>query len=72
VKRGVTPEFVNMSKENFYAPNSGCYINPLRKQGNVSRIHVVLPAMLLQGSRHFSDSHGSTRTGLKALPRQPC
>jgi hypothetical protein len=28
-------------------------------------------AMLLQGSRHFSDSHVNTRTGLKALLRQP-
>jgi hypothetical protein len=28
-------------------------------------------AVLLQGSRHFSDGHVSSCTGLKALPRQP-
>jgi hypothetical protein len=46
-------------------------LNPLRKQGNVSRVHAAPPAMLLQGSRHFSDGHVSTSTGLKALLRRP-
>jgi hypothetical protein len=41
--------------------------NPLRKQGNVSRIHAAPSAMLLQGSRHSSDGHVGTSTGLKAL-----
>jgi hypothetical protein len=36
----------------------------LRKQDNVSRIHAAPPAMLLQGSRHFSDSDVNTRTWL--------
>jgi hypothetical protein len=45
--------------------------NPLRKQGNVSRIHAATSAMLLQGSRHFSDGHVITSTGLKALLRRP-
>jgi hypothetical protein len=45
--------------------------NPLWKQGNVSRIHAAPSAMLLQGSRHFSDSHVITSTGLKALLRRP-
>jgi hypothetical protein len=27
--------------------------------------------MLLQGSRHFSDGHVGTSTGLKALPQRP-
>jgi hypothetical protein len=46
-------------------------LNPLRKQGNVSRIHAAPSAMLLQGSRHFSDGHVVTSTGLKALLRRP-
>jgi hypothetical protein len=46
-------------------------LNPLRKQGNVSRIHAAPPGMLLQGSRHFSDGHVGTSTGLKALLRWP-
>jgi hypothetical protein len=46
-------------------------LSSLRKQDNVSRIHAAPSAMLLQGSRHFSDSHVNTRTGLKALLRQP-
>jgi hypothetical protein len=46
--------------------------NPLRKHGDVSRIHVAPPAMLLQGSWHFSDGHVVTSTGLKALLRRPC
>ena len=46
-------------------------LNPLRKQGNVSRIHAAPPAMLLQGSRHSSDGHVGTSTGLKTLPRRP-
>jgi hypothetical protein len=46
-------------------------LNPLRKQGNVSRIHAAPPAMPLQGSRHFSDGHVITYAGLKALLRQP-
>jgi hypothetical protein len=41
-------------------------LNPLQKQGNVSRIHAAPPDMLLQVSRHFSDGHVSTCTGLKA------
>jgi hypothetical protein len=53
------------------APMTSIALNPLRKQGNVSRIHAAPPAMLRQGSRHFSDSHVSTRAGLKALLRQP-
>jgi hypothetical protein len=44
---------------------------PLRKQGNVSKVHAAPPAMLLQGTRHFSDGHVGTSTGLKALPRRP-
>ena len=28
-------------------------------------------AVLLQGSRHFSDGHDTTSTGLKTSPRQP-
>jgi hypothetical protein len=36
-----------------------------------SRIHAAPPAMLLQGSGHFSDGHVSSCTGLKALLRQP-
>jgi hypothetical protein len=46
-------------------------LNPLRKQGNVSRIHAAPLAMLLQGSRHSSDGHVGTSTGIKALPRRP-
>jgi hypothetical protein len=46
-------------------------LNPLQKQGNVSRIYVAPSAMLLQGSRHSSDGHVGTSTGLKALPRRP-
>jgi hypothetical protein len=46
-------------------------LNPLRKQGNVSRIHAAPSAMLLQGSRHFSDDHAITSTGLKTLLRRP-
>jgi hypothetical protein len=46
-------------------------LNPLRKQGNVSMIHAAPSAMLLQGSRHFSDGHVITSTGLKALLRRP-
>jgi hypothetical protein len=46
--------------------------NPLRKQGDVSRIHAAPPDMHLQGSRHFSDGHDITSTGLKALLRRPC
>jgi hypothetical protein len=45
--------------------------NPLRKQDNVSRIHAAPTAVLLQGSRDFSDGHVSSCTGLKALLRQP-
>jgi hypothetical protein len=46
-------------------------LNLLRKQGNVSKIHAAPPAVLPQGSRHFSDGHVSACTGLKALLRQP-
>jgi hypothetical protein len=46
-------------------------LNPLRKEGNVSRIHAAPSTMLLQGSRHSSDGHVGTSTGLKALPRWP-
>jgi hypothetical protein len=46
-------------------------LNPLRKQGNVSMIHAAPSAMLLQGSRHFSDGHVITSTELKALLRRP-
>jgi hypothetical protein len=53
------------------APMTSVALNPQQKQGNVSMIHAAPPAMLLQGSRHFFDSHVSTRTGLKALLRQP-
>jgi hypothetical protein len=53
------------------APVTSVALNPLRKQGNVSRIHAAPPAMLLQGSRHFTDDHVGTYTGLKALLRQP-
>jgi hypothetical protein len=42
--------------------------NPLRKQGNVSKIHAAPPAMLLQGTRHFSDDHVGTSIGIKAPP----
>jgi hypothetical protein len=49
------------------APMTSVALNPLRKQGNVSRIHAAPPAMLLQGSRHFSDSHVSTRTAVQGL-----
>ncbi|KAL5671151.1 hypothetical protein ACJX0J_015457, partial [Zea mays] len=48
--------------------------HPAISAGRPSRplmIHAAPPAMLLQGSRHFSDSHVSTRTGPKALLRQP-
>jgi hypothetical protein len=54
-----------------HAPMTSVALNPLRKQGNVSRIHAAPPAMLLQGSRHIPDDHVSTCTGLKALLRQP-
>jgi hypothetical protein len=53
------------------APMTSVALNPLRKQGNVSRAHAALSAMLLQGSKHFSDGHISACTGLKALLRQP-
>jgi hypothetical protein len=46
-------------------------LNPLRKHGDVSRIHAAPSAMLLQGSRHSSDGHVITSTGLKALLRRP-
>jgi hypothetical protein len=46
-------------------------LNPLRKQGNVSRIHAAPSAMLLQGSRHFFDDHVIISSGLKALLRRP-
>jgi hypothetical protein len=45
--------------------------NPLRKQGNVSKVHAAPPDMRLQGSRRFSDGHVGTPTGLKALLRRP-
>jgi hypothetical protein len=53
------------------APMTSVALNLLRKQGNVSRIHAAPPAVLPQGSRHFSDGHVSACTGLKALLRQP-
>jgi hypothetical protein len=46
-------------------------LNLLRKQGNISKIHVAPSAMLLQGSRHSSDGHVITSIGLKALLRRP-
>jgi hypothetical protein len=46
-------------------------LSSLRKQDNVSRIHAAPTAVFLQGPRHFSDSHVNTRTGLKALLREP-
>jgi hypothetical protein len=46
-------------------------LSSLRKQDNVSRIHAAPTAVLLQGSRHFSDGHVSSCTGLKALLCQP-
>jgi hypothetical protein len=46
-------------------------LKPLRKQGDVSRIHAAPTAVLLQGSRHFSDSHDTTSTGLETPPRRP-
>jgi hypothetical protein len=45
--------------------------NPLRKQGNVSRVHAAPLDMHLQGSRRFSDGHIGTPTGLKAPLRRP-
>jgi hypothetical protein len=45
--------------------------NPLRKHGDVSRIHTAPLAMLLQGSRHSSDDHVGTPIGLKTLLRWP-
>jgi hypothetical protein len=53
------------------APMTSDYSQPLRKQDNVSRIHVAPTAVLLQGSRHFSDGHVSSCIGIKALLRQP-
>jgi hypothetical protein len=40
-------------------------LNPLRKQGDVSRIPVAPPAVLTIGLRHFSDGHVIAYTGLK-------
>ena len=40
-------------------------------QGDVSRIHASPTAVLLQGSRHFSDGHDTTSTELKTFPRRP-
>jgi hypothetical protein len=36
-----------------------------------SKIHAAPTAVLLQGSRHFSDGHGATSTGLETSPRRP-
>jgi hypothetical protein len=47
------------------------FSSPLRKQGNVSKVHVAPTAVLLQGSRHFSDGHDATSTGLETPPRRP-
>jgi hypothetical protein len=47
------------------------FSSPLRKQGDVSRIHTAPTAILLQGSRHFSNCHDTTSTGLETSPQRP-
>jgi hypothetical protein len=45
--------------------------SPIRKQGDVSKIHTTPTAVLLQGSRHFSGGHDTIYTGLETSPQRP-
>jgi deoxyribodipyrimidine photolyase len=40
-------------------------LSPLRKQGDISKIPAAPTAVLLQGSKHFSDGHVIAYAGLK-------